>query len=123
MGNPSNGAGNDRLDRIEQTLARLADDHAQFQEEHKQLQEEHKHLLKAQVLMHDTLQTVIVRMGTLVDAQVQTNLRIIEIDARLVALAEAQKQASETQKHTDEKLNALIQVVDDFIRRRPPSQQ
>ena len=59
---------------------------------HLKFQEEHKQLLTAQVVLTD----------------------------RLDRLAQTVKEITEAQKHTDERLNALIAVVDDIVRKRPP---
>ena len=65
-------------------------------EDHVKFQEEHKLLLTAQVVLTDR-----------VDRLAQT-------------LDTAVREISEAQKHTDERLNALIAVVDDLVRKRPP---
>lgn len=67
--------GSDRLDRIEAALDMLIADHVKSAEEHKQL-------LRAQVVLTDTVQKL-----------------------------------AEAQRHTDDRLNALISVVDDLVRR------
>ena len=64
-------------------------------EDHVKFQEEHKLLLTAQVVLTDR-----------VDRLAQT-------------LDTAVRELSEAQKHTDERLNALIAVVDDLVRKRP----
>ncbi len=65
-------------------------------EDHVKFQEEHKLLLTSQVVLTDR-----------VDRLAQT-------------LDTAVRELSEAQKHTDERLNALIAVVDDLVRKRPP---
>jgi hypothetical protein len=62
--------------------------------EHIQFHEEHRQLLKAPVLLYDATQK----------------------------LAEAHTELAAAQKHTDQNLAALINVVDNLVR-RPPSQQ
>jgi septal ring factor EnvC (AmiA/AmiB activator) len=42
-----------------------------------------------------------------------------ETRTALVAVAEAQRQTAEALQHTDERLNALITVVDGVVRRLP----
>lgn len=86
MGDESNGDNKNRLDRVEELLEVLVNEHIQFHEEHRQL-------LKAQILLYDATQK----------------------------LAEAQTELAAAQKHTDEKLAALIDVVDSIVR-RPPTQ-
>ena len=65
-------------------------------DDHVKFQEEHKQLLTAQVVLTDRL-----------DRLVQT-------------VAETERTLKEAQKSTDERLNALINVVDDIVRKRPP---
>src|ERR1700676_5361528 len=91
MGDETNGDKKNRLDRVEQLLGVLVNEHIQFHEEHSQL-------LKAQVLLYDATQKL---------AQSQTDM-----NAKLAELAAAQK-------HTDENLAALIKVVDSVVRRLP----
>jgi hypothetical protein len=73
------GHDSSRLDRIEQMMEVLVNEHIDFQREHRQL-------LTAQVV-----------------------------------LTERVEQLREAQKHTDERLNALITIVDNLIR-NPPRQ-
>jgi len=61
-------------------------------DDHVKFQDEHKQLLIAQVVLTD------------------------RVDKNAKAIAEL----AEAQKHTDERLNALIAVVDDWIRKSPP---
>ncbi len=95
MGDEFNGDKKSRLDRIEDLVEVLVNEHIQFHEEHRQL-------LKAQVL--------------LTDAQRQT-------EERLAFMAAAQQAADErmraAQKAADERMAALIVTVDDLIRRPP----
>jgi hypothetical protein len=91
MGDETNGSNKSRIDGIEEILRVLVNEHAQFHEEHRQL-------LKAQVLLYDSVQK-------LTETQRKT-------DESLVLLAAAQQ-------HTDERMAALIVVVDDLIRRPP----
>lgn len=70
----------------------LVNDHLRFDDEHKRL-------LTAQVV--------------LTDAQART-------EKALGKLAEAQRELYEAQKHTGERMDALIAVVDDLVRRPRP---
>ena len=70
----------------------LIDDHVRFNEEH-------KGLLTAQVVLTDRVDKLAIQSGR-----------------TFVALQEL----AESQKHTDGRLNALITVVDDLARKRPP---
>ena len=91
MADETNGDKKGRLDRVEEILAVLVNEHIQFHEEYRQL-------LRAQVLMHDALQK-------LAEAQTATDRKLAEL-----AVAQA---------HTDERMAALIGTVDDLIRRPP----
>jgi hypothetical protein len=75
----------------ESRLDRLEGLMALLIEDHVQFREEHKHLLTAQVLL----------------------------TGKMAELAEAQKQLTDAQRHTDKRLNALITIVDGDIRKRP----
>jgi len=67
--------------------------------------DEHKKLLTAQVLLTEIQERPERRVGELVEAQKQ-------LDLKMAVLAEAHKD-------TGERLNALIAVVDDPVRRNP----
>jgi hypothetical protein len=101
-GNPQvaeqNGAS--RMDRIERALELLIDDHIQFREEHKAL-------LTSQVLLTDKVDKLADELKAIAQ---QTAKRI----------AELAQQTKERFAETDERLHALINVVDGLIR-RPPS--
>ena len=91
-GTHENGSGESRLDRMEGLMALLIDDHVQFREEHRML-------LAAQVVLTD---------------------RVDKLGARLDTTITAIQELTASQRHTDERLNALIGVVDELVRRRPP---
>lgn len=95
MGDETNGHQKSRLDRVEEILEVLVNEHIQFHEEHRQL-------LKAQVILYDMTQK-------LAQAQAQAQA---DAKTRFAELALAQK-------HTDERLSALIAVVDSLVRRPP----
>jgi hypothetical protein len=65
-------------------------------EDHVRFGDEHKQLLAAQVVLTDRVDKLAVTLGTAI------------------------KELSASQRHTDERLNALISVVDDTVRPRPP---
>jgi hypothetical protein len=108
----TNGDKKGRLERVEELLAVLANDHLQFRDEHRQL-------LKAQVLLYDSVQKI--------DDSVQNLYGVVEqigeaqktTELRLAELATAQAQLAASQQHTDEQMSALIRIVDDLIRRPP----
>jgi hypothetical protein len=77
-------------------LDRLEGLMAMLIEDHVQFREEHKLLLSAQVLLTE------------------------RVDKLAVTLDTAIKELSAAQRHTDERLNALIAVVDHLVRHRPP---
>jgi hypothetical protein len=92
-GEQSNGHDSSRLDRIEGMMEVLVSAHLDFAREHKQL-------LTAQVVLTDRLD--------------RTAIQIAEVTA-------AQKRTDEAFRHTDERLNALITIVDGIVR-NPPHQ-
>jgi len=65
-------------------------------EDHVRFSDEHKQLLTSQILLTD------------------------RVDQLARTLDTAIQELSAAQKHTDERLNALISVIDDLVRRRPP---
>jgi len=65
-------------------------------EDHVRFSDEHKQLLTSQILLTD------------------------RVDQLARTLDTAIQELSAAQKHTGERLNALISVVDDLVRRRPP---
>ena len=92
MRDETNGDKKNRLDRVEELLEVLVNEHIQFHEEHRQL-------LKAQVVLYDNVQ------------------RLYDTTQKL---AQAQTELAAAQRHTDENLAALINVVDSIVRRPPP---
>jgi len=94
-----------RLDRIERLMDRLVEDHILFRVEHRQL-------LKAQVILTDTVQKQAEALGTLREAVGSHQEAIKVLEGKLAELADAQKNA-------DDRMAALIVTVDDLIRRPP----
>jgi|SRR5579859_4857399 len=97
MGDEDNGHGKSRLDRLEGLMQLLIEDHLKFRDDLRQL-------LTAQVLLTDRLDKLTVRVDK---------------------LAVTVQELTESQRHTDDRLNALIHVVDDWITRGipPPPRQ
>jgi chromosome segregation ATPase len=108
-GSGQNGQAQSRLDRLEGLMELLIEDHLKFRDDLKQL-------LTAQVVLTDRVDKVTERLDRLTE-------RIDKLADRVDKLALTVAELTEAQKHTDERLNALIHVVDDFIRNsgRPPS--
>ena len=88
--------GTARLDRIERSLELLINDHVLFREEHAEFRAEHKLLLTAQVVLTDRLDKL--------------TIRVDKLAVRMEDLAELGT-------HTDERLNALIKIVDGLVRK------
>jgi hypothetical protein len=80
----------------ESRLDRLEGLMALLIEDHVRFSDEHKQLLTSQILLTD------------------------RVDKLAGTLDTAIKELSASQRHTDERLNALIAVVDDLVGRRPP---
>jgi hypothetical protein len=95
MGDETNGDRKGRLDRIEETVKSLLNEHIQFHEEH-------RHLLKAQVILYDSMQK-------LTDAQRKT-------DESLARLSTAHEDLLAAQRNADDRMAALLITVDDIIR-------
>lgn len=95
MSEEQNGHEMSRLDRIERVMEFFAAEHEQFREEH-------RHLLTAQILLTDRL-----------DKFARTTDKAIE------QLTQSHKELAEAQKHTDQRMDALIAVVDGIIRKPP----
>src|ERR1700680_3566270 len=95
MGDEDNGQGKSRLDRLEGLMQLLIEDQLKFRDDLRQL-------LTAQVLLTDRLDKLAVRVDT---------------------LAITVHELAESQKHTDDPLNTLIHVVDDWITRGIPPPQ
>src|ERR1700679_3579377 len=96
MGDEQNGHGLSRLDRIERAVEFIAEDHLRFRKEH-------IHLLTAQILLTDSIDKLTERMDALAGITRQVE--------------KSHKEVWEAQKHTDERLNVLVLMVDDLIRR------
>ena len=101
--------GTSRLDRMEGLMELLIVDHLKFRDEHLQL-------LKAQVLLADHAEKMDQRVDRLVDHADQLDERLTR---NIDAVAASIRELTEAQKHTDDRLNALINVVDDVVRKRP----
>jgi hypothetical protein len=91
MGDEQKGHGLSRLDRMEGLMPLLIDDHLRFSDEHNRF-------LTAQILLTG-------RMDKLAETMEQ--------------LVKSQKELADQQKHTDQRMSALITVVDDRVRKRP----
>jgi hypothetical protein len=102
MGDEANGDKRGRLDRIEETVELFLNEHIQFHEEH-------RHLLKAQVLLYDSVQKL---TETFAETQRKTEEKLAQLAARYEELAIAQRNAGD-------RMAALIVTVDDIIRHRP----
>ena len=79
-----------RLDRIERIIEVLATTQMD-------MQQDLKIVLRAQVVMTDLMEKLTARVGT---------------------LAEQMEQLAEAQKHTDQRMDALIVTVDEIVRKR-----
>jgi len=95
MADQDNGHGKSRLDRIEGIIEALAGRQVL-------IEDEFARLLKAQVVMVDAMTTMERRN-----------------DERQRQADERQRQADELNRQSDERLNGLIAIVDELIRRGP----
>lgn len=95
----TNGHGESRLDRMEKLMELLIQDHLAFRDEHRQFRDDLRQLLIAQVVLTDR-----------VDKLAQ---HVDKLDLRMEKLAESSQRS-------DERMDALIAVVDGIVRRQPP---
>jgi hypothetical protein len=102
MGDETNGDRRGRLDRIEETVQLLLNEHIQFHEEH-------RHLLKAQVILYDSVQKLTEAQHKLTEAQRKT-------DESLARLTTAHEDLLAAQRNADDRMAALLITVDDIIR-------
>ena len=107
--NGHNSKGESRLDRIERILEMVTHDIVQGQASQSRIDEGFLKLEEAQRRTEETITSVVQEFAQehqlLLKAQVLLTDRVDEL--------------REAQKHTDERLNALIGVVDGVVRRRP----
>jgi DNA repair exonuclease SbcCD ATPase subunit len=89
-----------------------------------QLINSQKHLLQAQVILSDRQDRSDQLLGKLLEHQETTGSNLSTLTVNVSALAEnlsalvsRVQELAEGQKHTDERLNALIAVVDELVRR------
>jgi len=119
MGDEQNGHGVSRLDRMEGLMELLIEDHLKFRDEHKSL-------LTSQVLLTDRVDKLVSTTADLVATTadlVATAADLVsttgKLSQRMDDLAETMKEVAEAQKHADQRMDALIAVVDGMIRRPP----
>jgi hypothetical protein len=69
---------------------------------------------------HDARMGELMQAGLKAEKRIEGLAKIARFGMKVVLKqAENMKELRDAQKQTDEKLNALIQVVDDLVRRRP----
>jgi tetrahydromethanopterin S-methyltransferase subunit G len=95
----TNGHGESRLDRMEKLMELLIQDHLAFRDDHRQFRDDFRQLLTAQVVLTD---------------------RVDKLTQRMDKLAERMDRLAETSQRADERMDALIAVVDGVVRRPPP---
>ncbi len=114
----------DRMDRFERGLEHLLETQAsheawaaaRFEEterSRKEFRADLAQLLTAQVLLTDAQRKSDEKIASLAESQHSIEQSQRKFDESMAALAESQREAGV-------KLNALIKVVDDLIRKRPP---
>jgi peptidoglycan hydrolase CwlO-like protein len=119
MGDEQNGHGVSRLDRMEGLMELLIEDHLKFRDEHKSL-------LTSQVLLTDRVEklaSTVADLSSTVADLASTTADLVsttgKLSQRMDDLAETMKEVAEAQKHADQRMDALIAVVDGMIRRPP----
>jgi hypothetical protein len=115
----SNGDWRERMDRFERGLEHLLHHQAKQQEHlemhdrilahlfnsHDDLKETTRELMKHQILFAD-----------------ETRKAFAQVAEKLTELTDRMNGLTEAQKHTDERLNQVIDIVDDIVKNRPPTQ-
>jgi uncharacterized phage infection (PIP) family protein YhgE len=76
-------------------------------------------LAQVQLNTSDHLQTLAVSTEGIARSLQQLADRLDQLGQRVDQLTESVSQLKESEKHTDDRLNALIAVVDDLVRRNP----
>ncbi|HUA85942.1 MAG TPA: cell division protein ZapB [Bryobacteraceae bacterium] len=112
-GEPQNGHDPTRLDRIERMIEVLTNAHIDFEQEHRQL-------LTAQVVLTDRVDRLTERVDRLTERVDRLAEKVDRLAEKVDRLASQVSELVAAQKHTDERLNALITIVDNLIR-NPPS--
>ena len=112
MGDEQDGHETSRLDRVEGLMELLIDDHLKFSDEHKSL-------LTSQVLLTDQVGKLAGTMETFAGTMATFREELEKLAGITRQVADSQKELYKAQKHTDERMNALIAGVDDLIRNRP----
>ena len=82
-----------------------------------QLINSQKHLLQAQVILSDRQDRSEQLLGKLLEHLETTGSNLSTLTVNVSALASRVQELAEGQRHTDERLNALIAVVDELVRR------
>jgi conjugal transfer/entry exclusion protein len=76
---------------------------------------------QTQITIHDNLAQTTARLDILTERVDRLTERVDRLTERVDTLAVKVDELAEIQKHTDERLNALISIVDDLVRRQPPA--
>jgi len=82
-----------------------------------QLINSQKHLLQAQVILSDRQDKSEKLLAKLLEHLEMTGSNLSTLTVNVLALATKVQELADGQKHTDERLNALIAVVDELVRR------
>ena len=82
-----------------------------------QLINSQKHLLQAQVIMHDRQDKTESHLNKAAEVAEGTERRLGRLSETVEQIAESHKQIAESHKHSDARLDALIAVVDDLVRK------
>jgi glycyl-tRNA synthetase beta subunit len=112
--------GNDRLDRIERSIEALASTAAEF---FSRVAEQNTRMAEIQVKQESRMAEIQAKHESRLNDHEEALLDHEEEHRRLlraqVLIADELRETAAAQRETTEKLNGLIAVVDDFIRRQP----
>lgn len=113
----------DRVDRLEAVLAQtnttLANMHREFSDRIATVAGILQQLAEAQLRMTEAAERTEVRLDRLTESGLKTDQRLERLAERVDRIGVRVDQLAEAQQHTEERLNALIVVVDGVVRKPP----
>jgi X-X-X-Leu-X-X-Gly heptad repeat protein len=123
----TNGSSSDRLDRIERIEEALSTTQSRMLDHQGEVRQDITVLLRTQVIMTESFQKLTGAVEKLADGLGQLTgkmetltERVDQLAVRVDQLAESQQDLYRAQQHTDERLDTLIKIADEWIRGQRP---
>jgi chromosome segregation ATPase len=113
----TNGHGESRLDRMERLMEFLIQDQVAFRDEHRKFRDDLELVIQDHLALRDEFRD---EHRQLLTAQVVLTDRVDKLTQRMDKGAERMDRLAETSQRADERMDALIAVVDGIVRRQPP---